>query len=283
MNQENQYKKIKLSDITGISEHNVRKTRNPEDVEALSESYTTFGVLQPIVVHEVEDGKYVVLFGGSRWLGAKRRNYETIPCIVVPKQAPNDIQLMSLMENIQRQPLNIDERAACMNVLLEYYRDLDILARKLGIRPTVIRQWLNAARATEKVKEKADPHEDTETLAALGELPEDRQTRLWELMEKKRMGRRARIAVIRELKANPWLQEKEVVENILNEGTDTTVSIHIQSDLHRSLREAASTRQMTKPTYVLEALEFYLRKEGYYPPKPRPKPVQEVEQQQPQQ
>ena len=83
----------------------------------LTESIRQIGVLQPILVRQIDDG-YELIAGERRWRAAQRAGLASVPAIV---RAADDLGSMeqALVENLHRQDLTPLEEAAAYNQLLE--------------------------------------------------------------------------------------------------------------------------------------------------------------------
>ncbi len=103
-------------------------TRNPNqpreifDEDALNElaaSIKEKGVLQPIVVREIEEGKkYEIVLGERRWRACKIAGLTRIPAIIKHSGNKQEQLLIGLIENIQRENLTPGEEAATIGKLL---------------------------------------------------------------------------------------------------------------------------------------------------------------------
>jgi ParB family chromosome partitioning protein len=114
---------------------NTKQPRQVFDEEALAELKTSIqevGVLQPIVVRELEPDKYELVMGERRWRAAQAVGQETIPAII--RQTRDDAMLRdALMENIHRVDLNpLEEAAAYQQLLEEFGATHEELGRRIG-------------------------------------------------------------------------------------------------------------------------------------------------------
>ncbi len=93
---------------------NFKKT----ELEELSNSIKKEGLIQPILVREVEDGDYQIIAGERRWQAAKLAELKKVPIQV--KNVDDDKALeLALIENIQRSDLNPIEEAYGYRRLME--------------------------------------------------------------------------------------------------------------------------------------------------------------------
>jgi len=110
-----------------------RKEFDPEKLAELAESIKNYGVLEPIVVTP-RSGKYMIIAGERRFRASSLAGLAAIPArVIVADNAL--VEELALLENIQRQDLNvIEEGKAYANLLKKY--TVEELARKLGYKKT---------------------------------------------------------------------------------------------------------------------------------------------------
>lgn len=94
-----------------------RKIFDEEKLQELTDSILQHGVLQPILVVKDENG-YTIIAGERRWRAAKKANLKTIPAIIKDYTDSKKKQV-ALIENIQREDLNIVEVAKAIKELME--------------------------------------------------------------------------------------------------------------------------------------------------------------------
>ena len=114
---------------------NPRQPRQVFDEEALDElvnSIREVGLLQPVVVREVEPGRFELVMGERRWRASQRAGLTEIPAIV-RATADDDLLRDALMENLHREQLNpLEEAAAYQQLLDDFGATHEELARKVG-------------------------------------------------------------------------------------------------------------------------------------------------------
>jgi ParB family transcriptional regulator, chromosome partitioning protein len=103
---------------------------NEGDLAELVHSVREFGVLQPVVVRENEDGKYELIMGERRTRAAREAGLESIPAIL-RETADEDLLRDALLENLHRSQLNPLEEASAYQQLLE---DFGITQEALALR-----------------------------------------------------------------------------------------------------------------------------------------------------
>ncbi len=99
-----------------------RKIFDRSALEALADSISTHGVLQPIIVRENTSfpGSYEIIAGERRWRAAKMAGLSEIPVVILTGDELKMAQV-SLIENIQRENLNPAEEAAAYLELIEKF------------------------------------------------------------------------------------------------------------------------------------------------------------------
>ena len=111
-------KNIKIIEIEPNKEQ-ARKTFDEESIDELANSIKEYGVIQPIIVTK-KDKYYEIVAGERRWRASKRAGLTEIPAIVREDDERRNREI-SLIENIQREDLNIIEKARGIKVLMEEY------------------------------------------------------------------------------------------------------------------------------------------------------------------
>lgn len=98
-----------------------RKDMSPEALEDLAASVKAQGIIQPIVVRELEKDKYEIIAGERRWRAAQMARLSEVPCLV--KHVPDEAAVaIALIENIQREDLNAMEEATALQRLLDEFQ-----------------------------------------------------------------------------------------------------------------------------------------------------------------
>jgi ParB family chromosome partitioning protein len=81
-----------------------------EALKDLSESIKTQGVIQPILVRAIDNGKFEIVAGERRWRAARMAGLQAVPVVI--RDIPDHQALaVALIENIQREDLNPLEQA----------------------------------------------------------------------------------------------------------------------------------------------------------------------------
>ena len=97
-----------------------RQDFDEEELQALSESISIHGVIQPVTVRQLESGYYQIIAGERRWRAARMADLTEIPVVIVEADDKKAMEL-ALIENLQRQDLNPVEEALGYHSLMEDY------------------------------------------------------------------------------------------------------------------------------------------------------------------
>ena len=152
---ENQVVNIKIADI--YPNNNQPRLYFDEDkVIALCESIKKYGVLQPIVLKPDEDGKYMIIAGERRYRASIMAKKDEIPAVI--KDIPiKEVMEIALVENLQRENLNIIEEGKAYKNLIEQYKstqeELAVLVGKSRPYITNTMRLLNLSKEVKKYLE----------------------------------------------------------------------------------------------------------------------------------
>ena len=91
-----------------------------EELQALADSISVHGVIQPLTVREMPNGYYQIIAGERRWRAARLANLSDVPVVVIEADDRKAMEL-ALIENLQRQDLNPVEEALGYQALIEEY------------------------------------------------------------------------------------------------------------------------------------------------------------------
>ena len=97
-----------------------RQDFDEEQLQALAESISIHGVMQPLAVREVAGGYYQIIAGERRWRAARLAGLREIPAVIMEADDKTTMEL-ALIENLQRQDLNPVEEALGYRSLMEEY------------------------------------------------------------------------------------------------------------------------------------------------------------------
>jgi ParB family transcriptional regulator, chromosome partitioning protein len=164
-----------------------RTVFDDERIEELSRTIHTHGIIQPIVVRELENGQFEIIAGERRWRAMKKLGWEEAPAIV---KNLNDTETASvaLIENLQREELSPIEEAIAYGKLLELHNlTQEALAQRLGKGQSTVANKLRLLKLPEPVQDallcKAITERHARSLIPLKD-PEKQVKLLSEIIEK---------------------------------------------------------------------------------------------------
>lgn len=155
-----------------------RRTFTDEAIAELSASIAERGVLQPILVRDLKNGRFELIAGERRWRASQKAQLHKIPAIVRDYDAAASAEV-ALIENIQREDLNALEEADAYASLIERYghgqeavaklvgKSRSHVANLLRLRdlPEYVREALRAGELTMGHARAVATAEDPEALA----------------------------------------------------------------------------------------------------------------------
>jgi ParB family chromosome partitioning protein len=139
----------------GEIERNPFQTRLNFDetlLNELAESIKANGVVQPILVRRLANGKFQLIAGERRWLASQRAGKETIPAVL---RQVSDEQAMeiTIVENLQRADLNPMEQARAYERLgRDFGMTQEQMAHRVGKDRATVGNFLRLLRLPESVQ-----------------------------------------------------------------------------------------------------------------------------------
>ena len=125
---------INKIDISKISpnKNQPRKNFEGKEIQKLANSIKNQGLIQPIVVREVESNIYEIIAGERRWRACQIAGIHSVDCVIMSVDEESVYEL-ALIENIQRENLNIIEEAKAYQKIIQLNNlKNEELAKKLG-------------------------------------------------------------------------------------------------------------------------------------------------------
>lgn len=115
-----------------------RQDFDEEELQALADSITVHGIIQPLTVREMPNGYYQIIAGERRWRAARMANLSDVPAVIIEADDKKAMEL-ALIENLQRSDLNpIEEAKGYQQLMTEYGMTQEVTAERVGkSRPAV--------------------------------------------------------------------------------------------------------------------------------------------------
>lgn len=106
--------------VAAIEPHPEQPRRHFDDaaLDELAASIAARGVIQPVIVRRLGEGRYQLVAGERRWRAAQRAQLHEIPALI-RDLSEREVMALALIENLQREDLNPVEEARAYQRLAE--------------------------------------------------------------------------------------------------------------------------------------------------------------------
>ncbi|MSR16229.1 MAG: ParB/RepB/Spo0J family partition protein [Methylococcaceae bacterium] len=129
-----------------------RKDMNAEKLQDLANSIAMQGIVQPIVVRHISPEQYEIVAGERRWRAAQLANLQDVP-VIIKEMDDRTAMAIALIENIQREDLNVLEEAeALQRLLIEFEMTHQQVADAVGKSRTTVTNLLRLLELVPEVK-----------------------------------------------------------------------------------------------------------------------------------
>ena len=147
----NGVKKINISQIQP-NPSQPRKNFNEANIKELATSIKNQGLIQPIVVRFIENDNYQIIAGERRWRASQIAGLHEVDC-VVKETSEDEVLEAALIENIQREDLNIIEEANAYKGLINLKNITnENLAKIIGKSSSHVSNTLRLLELDEKIQ-----------------------------------------------------------------------------------------------------------------------------------
>jgi ParB family transcriptional regulator, chromosome partitioning protein len=199
-----------------------RRRFDPESIAGLAESIAEAGVIQPLVLRPLADGRYELIAGERRWRAARQAGLDSVPALLRDEDAGRRMQT-ALIENVAREDLNpVDEARACATLVEDLGLSKEELARRLGRTRPAISNLIRLLDLPDQVLE----------LLSAGELSEGHGRAILQAQ-----GNDARRRLAREAVAGGW-SVRETERRAKAAGVKRTVTVVARPDRDAALLRA---------------------------------------------
>jgi ParB family chromosome partitioning protein len=148
---ESAVKEIELEKVD-INPFQPRKNFDQEALKELSESIRQLGIIQPITVRVMEDGRYQLISGERRMRASLLAGLTTVPAYV--READDQAMLeLALVENIQREDLDAIEISISYQRLIEECNlTQDALSERVGKKRATVANYLRLLKLPAEIQ-----------------------------------------------------------------------------------------------------------------------------------
>ena len=131
-----------------------RQDFDEEELEALSQSISVHGIIQPLTVRETASGYYQIIAGERRWRAARIAGLAEVPVVIIEADDKKATEL-ALIENLQRQDLNpVEEALGYQSLINDYGMTQEEAAGQVGKSRPAVANALRLLTLCEDVLEK---------------------------------------------------------------------------------------------------------------------------------
>ena len=230
-----------------------RKQFDREALQALADSIATYGVLQPIIVRPNPnfEGSFEIVAGERRWRAAKMAGLTEIPAVVLDGDDMKIAQV-ALIENVQREDLNVVEEALGYQTLMDKFdMTQEEVAKQVGKSRPAITNLLRLLDLPEEVLE----------LLRSGELSAGHARALLGLRDPELIPLFANRAVakglsVRDVETMVRRQNAEPTETLSDIDGGTQNKVYMK-DLERRTREALGRKVKITQNDKKKSIELY--------------------------
>ncbi len=140
---------LTLSELTPNPDQ-PRKFFSDDEINMLADSIKEKGLLQPILVKELDDGQIIIVSGERRFRAHEQLKLESIPAWFTT----GDPEELALVENLVREDLSAMETAEALNKLANRFenRTLDDIGKIIGKRKSTVSEILSLNDLSENIR-----------------------------------------------------------------------------------------------------------------------------------
>ncbi len=149
---DNGLQKINISQIVP-NPAQPRKNFKDEELKELSSSIKNQGLIQPIIVKQIENNQFQIVAGERRWRACQLNGMHEIDCVIKNLDDKNVLEA-ALIENIQRADLNVIEEAIAYKGLIDIKSiNNENLSKLIGKSPSHVSNILRLLELDKKIQE----------------------------------------------------------------------------------------------------------------------------------
>ncbi|HAU1152943.1 TPA: ParB/RepB/Spo0J family partition protein [Legionella pneumophila] len=198
----------------------------------LAQSIKKQGVLQPLLVRELDNGRYEIIAGERRWRASQLAGLTEVPVIL--KQVDDETAMaMALVENLQREDLNAMDQARAMHRLtnefaLTHQQVADLLCKSRTAVSNFLR-LLSLSTPVKKLLENGDI--DMGHARALLALDEEQQSQVAQLIIAKNLSVRETEQLVERVKTGKPEPKAHQKDNPLFREQLNSLAKHLQTKI----------------------------------------------------
>ena len=157
-----------------VSTLNVRKTldagQDDSNIEELAASIREKGLLSPLTVRPLADGRFEILVGQRRYLACKLVPLDAVPCLIKEGLTDADAMSLSLIENVHRADMHPIDKAKALQALLAKFGSYESVARESACSVPTIRRYLKLLELPTVLQDRIGTADGPSGISALSRL-----------------------------------------------------------------------------------------------------------------
>jgi ParB family chromosome partitioning protein len=259
---EPKYDRIPIDQID-VSPSNARTEDIEEGLDELMRSIDEIGLQQPIVVYK-DRGRFRVLIGQRRFLACKRLGLEKIPALIRSIDDETEAAIVSFSENIHRLDLGYRDKMRVAVLLRKNLKNVGEVAKRLGVSPQTVRNWLGYAGVPDEIKGMVDQKKiSAQTALAISRsVPDEKEAVEIAKKVREEPTSERRSIVIDTARLNPGKTASEI-DALAKKRTITKVTLNLTPRLAEALDAACQDYEGERSDIATAALEEWLGKRGF--------------------
>lgn len=157
-----------------VSALNVRKAldagEDDSNVEELAASIREKGLLSPLTVRPLADGRFEILVGQRRYLACKLVPLDPVPCLIREGLSDADAISLSLIENVHRADMHPLDKARALHALLAKHGSYEAVSRESACSVPTIRRYLKLLELPTVLQDRIGTADGPSGISALSRL-----------------------------------------------------------------------------------------------------------------
>jgi ParB/RepB/Spo0J family partition protein len=164
---------IRLAKLV-VSTLNVRKAlevgQEDSNLEELAASIRDKGLLSPLTVRPLPDGRFEILVGQRRYLACKLIALDPVPCLIREGVSDAEAMSLSLIENVHRADMHPIDKAKALQALYVKHGSYEEVARESACSIATIRRYLKLLELPTVLQDRIGTADGTSGIGALSRL-----------------------------------------------------------------------------------------------------------------
>lgn len=146
-------------DLIDRNPNQPRREFDEEALQELADSISEIGIIQPITLREMDNGRYQIIAGERRCRASQIAGLRSIPAYIRTANDENVME-MALIENIQRQDLNAVEIALAYQHLIDQHGlTQEQVSDKVGKKRATVANYIRLLKLPAQVQVAIQNHE----------------------------------------------------------------------------------------------------------------------------